>query len=233
MNTAASSGTQFQSQSDQAAVQAYAIPVDNAETIAQAGRGGPGLVHRPHRRTPPSSASRPAAAARAAARAPARVTPAGSAGSATASGFGGFGGQGDGSGTNGSGTSSGVTIAGRPGRLPGGQRRPDRGRHDHLGWAARRSPRPATSSRAWSSTTRATMISISWLDQSGHVADRHRDPWRTAPRHRRHRVGAGTLQPAPYEPVIPGRPRGSLVSPSYQLVRARSRHGNDIAARSG
>src|SRR6476661_6918988 len=35
MNTAASSGTQFQSQSGQAAVQAYAIPVDNAETIAK------------------------------------------------------------------------------------------------------------------------------------------------------------------------------------------------------
>ena len=35
MNTAASSGTQFQSQSDQAAVQAYAIPVDNAESIAK------------------------------------------------------------------------------------------------------------------------------------------------------------------------------------------------------
>jgi len=50
MNTAASSGTQFQSQSDQAAVQAYAIPVDNAETIAKQVEAGQGSSHRPHRR---------------------------------------------------------------------------------------------------------------------------------------------------------------------------------------
>ena len=42
MNTAASSGTQFQSQSDQAAVQAYAIPVDNAESIAKQVEAGQG-----------------------------------------------------------------------------------------------------------------------------------------------------------------------------------------------
>src|SRR6266702_6812290 len=35
MNTAASSGTQFQSASGQSAAQAYAIPIDHAETIAQ------------------------------------------------------------------------------------------------------------------------------------------------------------------------------------------------------
>src|ERR1700761_8198245 len=40
MNTAASSGTQFQSASDQAAVQAYAIPIDNAESIAKQIDGG-------------------------------------------------------------------------------------------------------------------------------------------------------------------------------------------------
>src|SRR5207253_9094121 len=35
MNTAASSGTQFQSESGQAAAQAYAIPIDKAESIAK------------------------------------------------------------------------------------------------------------------------------------------------------------------------------------------------------
>jgi S1-C subfamily serine protease len=110
MNTAASSGTQFQSQSDQAAVQAYAIPVDNAESIAKQVEAGQGssTVH---------------IGATAFLGIETGGTSSGS-GSGTGSGdsggfggFGGFGGQGDGSGTNGSGingsgTSSGVTIAG-------------------------------------------------------------------------------------------------------------------------
>ena len=102
MNTAASSGTQFQSESGQsAAVQAYAIPIDNAESIAKQIEAGQGssTVH-------------------IGATAFLGIESDGSgsgSGSGDSGGFGdgsGFGGQGDGSGTNGSGTSNGVTIAG-------------------------------------------------------------------------------------------------------------------------
>jgi len=98
MNTAASSGTQFQSQSSQATAQAYAIPVDHAETIAKQVEAGQGssTVH-------------------IGATAFLGIETDGSnsgSGSGDSGGFGGFGGQGDGSGSNGSGTSNGVTIAG-------------------------------------------------------------------------------------------------------------------------
>ena len=130
MNTAASSGTQFQSQSSQAAVQAYAIPVDNAETIAKQVEAGQGssTVH---------------------------IGATAFLGIETD-------GSSSGSGSGDSGGSAvrrlrrrqrlrRVRQPGRrqrhqrqrhqqrrdhrrrPGRLPGGQRRPDRGRHDHLG----------------------------------------------------------------------------------------------------
>jgi S1-C subfamily serine protease len=112
MNTAASSGTQFQSQSDQAAVQAYAIPVDNAESIAKQVEAGQGssTVHIGATaflgiETDGSNSGSGAGT--------------GSGDSGGFGGFGGFGGQGDGGGINGSGsngsgsgTSSGVTIAG-------------------------------------------------------------------------------------------------------------------------
>src|SRR5712675_868994 len=102
MNTAASSGTQFQSQSDQAAVQAYAIPVDNAESIAKQVEAGQG-----------SSTVHIGATAFLGIETDGSNSGSGSGGSG---GFGGFGGFGDGSGFggqgNGSGTSSGVTIAG-------------------------------------------------------------------------------------------------------------------------
>ena len=94
MNTAASSGTQFQSQSGQSAEQAYAIPIDNAETIAKQIEAGQGssTVH-----------------IGATAFLGIETDGSGSGDSGGFGGFGGFGGQGDGSG---SGTSSGVTIAG-------------------------------------------------------------------------------------------------------------------------
>jgi S1-C subfamily serine protease len=116
MNTAASSGTQFQSQSDQAAVQAYAIPVDNAESIAKQVEAGQG-----------SSTVHIGATAFLGIESGGSSSGSGSGsgsgdsggfgGFGDGSGFGGFGGQGDGSGTNGSGTSGsgtsgGVTIAG-------------------------------------------------------------------------------------------------------------------------
>jgi S1-C subfamily serine protease len=98
MNTAASSGTQFQSESGQSAVQAYAIPIDNAESIAKQIEGGQdsSTVHIGATaflgiETDGSNSS--------------------GSGSGDSGGFGGFG-QGNGSGTNGSGTSNGVTIAG-------------------------------------------------------------------------------------------------------------------------
>jgi len=93
INTAASSGIQFQSQSGQSAVQAYAIPIDNAETIAKQIEAGQGssTVHIGATaflgiETDGSSSG---------------------SGSGDSGGFGGFGGFGDGSGT-----SNGVTIAG-------------------------------------------------------------------------------------------------------------------------
>ena len=122
MNTAASSGTQFQSQSGQAAVQAYAIPVDNAESIAKQVEAGQG-----------SSTVHIGATAFLGIETDGSSSGSGSgSGSGDSGGFGGFGdgsgfggfgdgsgfgSQGDGSGTNGSGTngsgtSSGVTIAG-------------------------------------------------------------------------------------------------------------------------
>jgi S1-C subfamily serine protease len=122
MNTAASSGTQFQSESGQsAAVQAYAIPIDNAESIAKQIEAGQG-----------SSTVHIGATAFLGIESDGSSSGSGSGsgsgdsgGFGDGSGFGGFGGfgdgsgfgsQGDGSGTNGSGTSSGVTIAGA---LPG------------------------------------------------------------------------------------------------------------------
>jgi S1-C subfamily serine protease len=111
MNTAASSGTQFQSESGQSAAQAYAIPIDNAETIAKQVEAGQGssTVHIGATaflgiETDGSNSGSGSSGS------------SGSGGSGDSGGFGGFGGgfggQGDGSGSDGSGTSNGVTIAG-------------------------------------------------------------------------------------------------------------------------
>jgi len=121
MNTAASSGTQFQSESGQSAVQAYAIPIDNAESIAKQIEGGQdsSTVHIGATaflgiETDGSNSSGSGSG---------DSGGFGGFGQGDGSGFGGFGdgsgfgSQGDGSGTNGSGTngsgtSNGVTIAG-------------------------------------------------------------------------------------------------------------------------
>jgi len=109
MNTAASSGTQFQSESGQAAVQAYAIPIDKAESIAKQVEAGQG-----------SSTVHIGATAFLGIETDGSSSGSGSgSGSGDSGGFGGFG-QGDGSGFggfgdgsgSGSGTSNGVTIAG-------------------------------------------------------------------------------------------------------------------------
>jgi len=113
MDTAASSGAQVQSDSGQATVQAYAIPIDNAETIAHqivAGQGS-STVH---------------IGATAFLGIESDGSSSSGSGSGDSGGFGGFGGfgqgdgsgfggfgQGDGSGSsNSGGTSSGVTISG-------------------------------------------------------------------------------------------------------------------------
>src|SRR5690348_3502623 len=105
MNTAASSGTQFQSESGQSAAQAYAIPIDNAESIAKQVEAGQS-----------SSTVHIGATAFLGIETDGSNSGSGSGDSGGFGGFGGFGGgfggQGDGSGTNGSGTSNGVTIAG-------------------------------------------------------------------------------------------------------------------------
>jgi S1-C subfamily serine protease len=118
MNTAASSGTETQSESGQsAAAQAYAIPIDKAESIAKQIEAGQG-----------SSTVHIGATAFLGIESGGSNSGSGSGsgsgnsgGFGDGSGFGGFGGfgdgsgfgsQGGGSGTNGSGTSNGVTIAG-------------------------------------------------------------------------------------------------------------------------
>ena len=97
MNTAASSGSAFQSDSGQSAVQAYAIPIDSAETIANQIEDGQGSSTVHIGETAFLGIE----------------TGSGSSGSGSgdSGGFGGFGGFGQGDGS-GSGTTSGVTISG-------------------------------------------------------------------------------------------------------------------------
>ena len=94
MNTAASSGSAFQSSSSQTAVQAYAIPIEGAETIAKQIEDGQGssTVHIGET-------------------AFLGIETDGSNSGSGSGGFGGFGGFGQGDGS-GSGTTSGVTISG-------------------------------------------------------------------------------------------------------------------------
>jgi S1-C subfamily serine protease len=111
MNTAASTGTQFQSESGQSAAQAYAIPIDNAETIADQIEAGQS-----------SSTVHIGATAFLGIESGGSSSGSGSGDSGGFGGFGGFGqgdgsgfggfGQGDGSGSDGSSASSGVTISG-------------------------------------------------------------------------------------------------------------------------
>ena len=123
MNTAASSGTQFQSQSGQAAVQAYAIPVDNAESIAkqvEAGQGSStvhigataflGIESDGSSSGSGSGSGSGDSGGFGGFGGFGRATAAASAASATAA-VGGFGSQGDGSGTNGSGTTAAAPAA--------------------------------------------------------------------------------------------------------------------------
>jgi S1-C subfamily serine protease len=162
MNTAASSGAQVQSASSQSAVQAYAIPIDKAGSIAQQIENGQG-----------SSTVHIGATAFLGIESDGSSSGSGSGdsggfgGFGDGSGFGGFG-QGDGSGSNGgsSTSSSGVTISGALSGSPA----------DHAGLAEG----DTITSVAGQSVSSATdisqilvkyhpgdKVSISWVDQSG------------------------------------------------------------------
>jgi len=156
MNTAASSGTQFQSESGQSAAQAYAIPIDNAETLAKQVEAGQGssTVH-------------------IGATAFLGIETDGSnsgSGSGDSGGFGGFGGFGDGSGFggqgNGSGTSSGVTIAGALSGSPAASAGLTQG--DTITSVGGQSVSSATDiQQGLVKYHPGDKISISWVDQSG------------------------------------------------------------------
>jgi S1-C subfamily serine protease len=158
MNTAASSGTQFQSASSQSAVQAYAIPIDNAETIARQIEAGQG-----------SSTVHIGATAFLGIESDGSSSGSGSGNSGgfgDGSGFGGFGSQGGGSGTNGSGTSSGVTIAGALSGSPAASAGLTAG--DTITSVAGQTVSSATDiQQILVKYHPGDKVSISWVDQSG------------------------------------------------------------------
>jgi S1-C subfamily serine protease len=171
MNTAASSGAQFQSESSQSAVQAYAIPIDKAESIAQQIENGQG-----------SSTVHIGATAFLGIESGGSSSGSGSGdsggfgGFGDGSGFGGFGqgdgsgfggfGQGDGSGSNGGSASSGVTISGT---LPGSPAEAaGLAEGDTITSVAGQSVSSATDiSQILVKYHPGDKISINWVDQSG------------------------------------------------------------------
>ena len=152
MNTAASSGSAFQSSSSQSAVQAYAIPIDHAETIAKQIEDGQGssTVHIGETaflgiETDGSNS--------------------GSGSGSGSGGFGGFGGFGQGDGS-GSGTTSGVTISGTLSGSPADNAGLAQG--DTITSVAGQSVSSATDiSQILVKYHPGDKISISWVDQSG------------------------------------------------------------------
>ena len=146
MNTAASTGFQFQSQSGQSAEQAYAIPIDQAESIAKQieAAQGSSTVH-------------------IGATAFLGVATSGSSSGNGDGGFGGFGGQ-DGSGNTG--TGSGVTIAGAVSGSPAASAGLTAG--DTITSVGGQSVSSATDiQNVLVKYHPGDKISISWLDQSG------------------------------------------------------------------
>jgi S1-C subfamily serine protease len=170
MNTAASSGAQVQSESGQSAVQAYAIPIDNAETIAQQIENGQG-----------SSTVHIGATAFLGIESGGSSSSSGSGsgdsgGFGDGSGFGGFGqgdgsgfggfGQGDGSSSNGGSASSGVTISGTLSGSPADTA--GLGEGDTITSVAGQSVSSASDiSQILVKYHPGDKISISWVDQSG------------------------------------------------------------------
>ena len=179
MNTAASSGTQFQSQSGQSAVQAYAIPIDNAESIAKQIEAGQGssTVHIGAtaflgiETDGSSSGSGSGSGSGDSGGFGGFGDGSGFGGFGDGSGFGGFGSQGDGSGTSGSGTSgsgtsSGVTIAGTLSGSPAASAGLTAG--DTITSVGGQSVSSATDiQQILVKYHPGDKISISWVDQSG------------------------------------------------------------------
>lgn len=154
MNTAASSATQFQSQSGQSAAQAYAIPIGNAESVANQIEGGQG-----------SSTVHIGATAFLGIETSSSSSGSGSGGFGDGfgdgSGFGGFGGPGDGSGT-----SSGVTISGTLSGSPAASAGLTQG--DTITSVGGQSVSSASDiSQILVKYHPGDKISISWVDQSG------------------------------------------------------------------
>jgi S1-C subfamily serine protease len=172
MNTAASSGTQFQSESGQSAVQAYAIPIEGAETIAsqiEAGQGS-STVHIG------ATAFLGIESGGSSSSGSGSGDSGGFGGFGDGSGFGGFGqgdgsgfggfGQGDGSGSTGGGTSSGVSISGTLSGSPAASAGLTEG--DTITSVAGQSVSSADDiSQILVKYHPGDKISISWVDQSG------------------------------------------------------------------
>jgi S1-C subfamily serine protease len=168
MNTAASSGAQTQSDSSQAAVQAFAIPIDNAENIAKQIEAGEG-----------SSTVHIGATAFLGIESDGSSSGSGSSGSGDSGGFGGFGGfgqgdgsgfggfgQGDGSGSTGGGTTSGVTISGTLSGSPAASAGLTQG--DTITSVAGQSVSSASDiSQILVKYHPGDKISVNWVDQSG------------------------------------------------------------------
>ena len=153
MNTAASTGAQFQSESGQSATHAYAIPIDKAETIADQIEAGHG-----------SSTVHIGATAFLGIQSGGSNSGSGSGDSGGFGGFGGFG-QGDGSGSDGS-SASGVTISGALSGSPAASAGLTEG--DTITSVAGQSVSSATDiSQILVKYHPGDKISVNWVDQNG------------------------------------------------------------------
>ena len=167
MNTAASSGAQFQSESGQSAVQAYAIPIDNAESIAHQIENGQGssTVHIGATAFLGIESGGSSSSGSGSGDSGGFGDGSGFGGFGDGSGFGGFG-QGDGSGSNGGSASSGATISGTLSGSPADNAGLTGG--DTITSVAGQSVSSATDiSQILVKYHPGDKISISWVDQSG------------------------------------------------------------------
>jgi len=164
MNTAASSGAQFQSESGQSAVQAYAIPIEGAESIAhqiEAGQGSSTV----HIGATAFLGIESGGGSSGSSSGSGSGDSGGFGGFGDGSGFGGFG-QGDGSGSNGGSASSGATISGTLSGSPADNAGLTGG--DTITSVAGQSVSSATDiSQILVKYHPGDKISISWVDQSG------------------------------------------------------------------
>ena len=167
MNTAASSGAQFQSESGQSAVQAYAIPIEGAESIAHQIENGQGssTVHIGATAFLGIESGGSSSSGSGSGDSGGFGDGSGFGGFGDGSGFGGFG-QGDGSGSTGGSASSGVAISGTLSGSPADNAGLTEG--DTITSVAGQSVSSATDiSQILVKYHPGDKISISWVDQSG------------------------------------------------------------------